>query len=210
MTSTDYRHNHYVPEWYQRRFMLSGQTKYHRLDLHPDVVTSPGGHKYMRHDLHEWSPEKIQFRSPGCARRIVEGRCSKNEPFMGFLAHRSGQRIARLLHEVRVGHRRLEMLRFAPSEIEWRSSAVGEAEHACAVRNSNEPSGTDEGIDFVGAELRRDKSHGHPPVVPDDADQIDHPGVAGTVTAFAHVSSPTLLFSTSSTAKSRTACAGKS
>jgi len=59
MTSTDYRHNHYVPEWYQRRFLLPGQTKYFRLDLHPDVVTSPGGRKYTRHDVHEWSPTRI-------------------------------------------------------------------------------------------------------------------------------------------------------
>lgn len=59
MTSTDYRHNHYVSEWYQRRFMLPGQTRYFRLDLHPDVVTRPGGHKYARHNLHEWSPAKI-------------------------------------------------------------------------------------------------------------------------------------------------------
>jgi len=59
MTPTDYRHNHYVPEWYQRRFMLPRQSRYFRLDLHPDVVTSPGGHKYTRHDLHEWSPVKM-------------------------------------------------------------------------------------------------------------------------------------------------------
>ena len=62
MTSTDYRHNHYVPEWYQRRFMLLGQTKYFRLDLRPDVVTS-AGHKYTRDDLHEWSPERIMNTS---------------------------------------------------------------------------------------------------------------------------------------------------
>src|SRR5579863_8098272 len=54
----EYRHNHYVPEWYQRRFMEAGQTKYHRLDLKPDVVSN-AGHKYTRHDLHHWSPEKI-------------------------------------------------------------------------------------------------------------------------------------------------------
>lgn len=59
MNSTDYRHNHYVPEWYQRRFMLSGQNKYFRLDLHPDEVISPGGHKYTRRDVHEWSPAQI-------------------------------------------------------------------------------------------------------------------------------------------------------
>lgn len=59
-TSTgEYRHNHYVPEWYQRRFMLPGQSRYFRLDLKPDVVTSAGGHKYTRRDIHEWSPEKV-------------------------------------------------------------------------------------------------------------------------------------------------------
>ncbi|MFZ5715906.1 MAG: DUF4238 domain-containing protein [Bradyrhizobium sp.] len=61
MTSTagEYRHNHYVPEWYQRRFMEPGQTRYFRLDLEPDVMRSPSGHKYTRHDLHQWSPERI-------------------------------------------------------------------------------------------------------------------------------------------------------
>jgi hypothetical protein len=44
--------------WYQRRFMLPGQSRYDRLDLKPEVMTR-GGHKYTRHDLHHWSPEKI-------------------------------------------------------------------------------------------------------------------------------------------------------
>jgi hypothetical protein len=57
-SSGEYRHNHYVPEWYQRRFMFAGQTRYHRLDLKPEVMTS-GGHKYTRNDLHHWSPETI-------------------------------------------------------------------------------------------------------------------------------------------------------
>jgi hypothetical protein len=53
-----YQHNHYVPVWYQRRFMLPGQHKYFRLDLEPEVVK--GKHfAYKRHDRHEWSPDKI-------------------------------------------------------------------------------------------------------------------------------------------------------
>jgi hypothetical protein len=61
MSSSDkeYRHNHYVPEWYQLRFMLPGQTRYYRLDLKPDVLVSAGGHKYARNDVHHWSPERI-------------------------------------------------------------------------------------------------------------------------------------------------------
>jgi hypothetical protein len=56
--SDGYRHNHYVPIWYQRRFMLSEQSRYFRLDLKPDTVRS-GKHKWTRRDLHEWSPDKI-------------------------------------------------------------------------------------------------------------------------------------------------------
>src|SRR5216684_2856001 len=55
---TAYRHNHYVPIWYQRRFMLPGQTRYYRLDLKPDEVTS-GNVKYKRKDLHHWAPDNV-------------------------------------------------------------------------------------------------------------------------------------------------------
>jgi len=55
--SNGYKHNHYVPIWYQHRFMLPGQSRYHRLDLKPDTVTN-GTHKWTRGDLHEWSPDK--------------------------------------------------------------------------------------------------------------------------------------------------------
>jgi hypothetical protein len=53
-----YQHNHYVPVWYQRRFMLPGQHKYCRLDLTPEVVKA-GDVRYTRRNLHEWSPERI-------------------------------------------------------------------------------------------------------------------------------------------------------
>lgn len=52
-----YRHNHYVPEWYQRRFMLPGQHKYWYLDLKPERRTS-GGATYTRRDLLHWGPER--------------------------------------------------------------------------------------------------------------------------------------------------------
>src|ERR1700694_2618743 len=55
---SQYRHNHYVPIWYQERFMLPGQHRYFRLDLKPEVLTS-GTVKYTRHDVHEWSPDRI-------------------------------------------------------------------------------------------------------------------------------------------------------
>jgi len=62
--SQHYRCNHYVPQWYQRRFMLPGQTKYFRLDLKPEVVRNWNEKKqqhitYTRKDLHHWSPEGV-------------------------------------------------------------------------------------------------------------------------------------------------------
>jgi hypothetical protein len=55
---TSYRHNHYAPEWYQRRFMLPGQHKYYRLDLKPDVVDT-GEVRYTRNDMHHWGPDSV-------------------------------------------------------------------------------------------------------------------------------------------------------
>lgn len=54
----EYRHNHYVPIWYQQRFMHRGQHKYFRLDLKPEVVTS-GKVKFTRNALHHWAPDSV-------------------------------------------------------------------------------------------------------------------------------------------------------
>lgn len=53
--TTGYRHNHYVPEWYQRRFLADGQSRYYYLDLHPDTITN-NGHTYTRKALLPWGP----------------------------------------------------------------------------------------------------------------------------------------------------------
>jgi hypothetical protein len=52
-----FRHNHYVPEWYQRRFLRPGQGKYHYLDLRPDTVVRDG-HRFTRRDLQHWGPTR--------------------------------------------------------------------------------------------------------------------------------------------------------
>ena len=51
----DFRHNHYVPEWYQRRLLPSGQGKYHYLDLKPETVER-NGHRFTRRALQHWGP----------------------------------------------------------------------------------------------------------------------------------------------------------
>ena len=58
MPQDEYRHNHYVPEWYQKQFMLPGQSKYYRLDLAPERRTG-NGVSFTRHDLHHWGARRI-------------------------------------------------------------------------------------------------------------------------------------------------------
>ncbi|GFO67796.1 hypothetical protein GMLC_13750 [Geomonas limicola] len=51
----DYRRNHYVPQWYQKRFLSKGQ-RFFYLDMRPDTVVTPTGHRYPRNSLHQWGP----------------------------------------------------------------------------------------------------------------------------------------------------------
>src|SRR3984957_10299898 len=50
-----YHRNHYVPIWYQRRFLLPGmkELKFHYLDLKPGYVVK-GTRKMLRKDLMHW------------------------------------------------------------------------------------------------------------------------------------------------------------
>jgi hypothetical protein len=54
-SSRGYHHNHYVPEWYQKKFLQSGQSKYWYLDLKPEVCTS-GKATWTRNELLHWGP----------------------------------------------------------------------------------------------------------------------------------------------------------
>lgn len=54
-TNGDFKHNHYVPEWYQKRFMLPGQGTYWYLDLKPEQMER-NGHKFKRRALLPWGP----------------------------------------------------------------------------------------------------------------------------------------------------------
>ena len=53
----DFKHNHYVPEWYQRRFMLADQSRYWYLDLKPKEVMQDG-HRFTRRALLPWGPAR--------------------------------------------------------------------------------------------------------------------------------------------------------
>lgn len=55
--SGGFRHNHYVPVWYQRRFMLPEQKKYWYLDLTPERIDREG-HSWTRDDVLHWGPKR--------------------------------------------------------------------------------------------------------------------------------------------------------
>lgn len=62
MSGTPQSHvHHYVPRWYQRRFLKAGQFKFYYLDLHPETVVS-NGKAYQRHDLLNWSPDRCFYK----------------------------------------------------------------------------------------------------------------------------------------------------
>ena len=54
--------NHYVPEWYQRRFLGEGESRFYYLDLKPETVVSAGGTKYSRRALLRWGPKRCFYQ----------------------------------------------------------------------------------------------------------------------------------------------------
>lgn len=55
------RQHHYVPQWYQKRFLLPGQNHFFYLDLNPETVVRDGiSHK--REALLRWAPKRCFYR----------------------------------------------------------------------------------------------------------------------------------------------------
>lgn len=57
MSTNSFTHNHYVPEWYQKRFLPGGGGKFHYLDLKPETVIREG-HSFTRRDILRWGPRR--------------------------------------------------------------------------------------------------------------------------------------------------------
>jgi len=49
--------HHYVPQWYQKRFLKNGHSRFHYLDLHPETISN-NGVKYQRRALLHWGPAR--------------------------------------------------------------------------------------------------------------------------------------------------------
>jgi hypothetical protein len=52
--------HHYVPEWYQRRFLLPGASKYYNLDLQPEMIVQ-NGHTHQRKAIHHLGPDSCFY-----------------------------------------------------------------------------------------------------------------------------------------------------
>ena len=51
------RNNHYVPQWYQRGFIESGQSQLHYLDMSPLQKVLSDGRTVPMNALHKWGPK---------------------------------------------------------------------------------------------------------------------------------------------------------
>ena len=49
--------NHYVPQWYQRRFTTDSKTPLFYLDLNPEPIVLPGGKRVLRPTLQRSTPK---------------------------------------------------------------------------------------------------------------------------------------------------------
>lgn len=55
------RRNHYVPKWYQKRFLLPTHTKLWCLDLWPNTKKLPNGSSVTMNNLHWWTPQQCFY-----------------------------------------------------------------------------------------------------------------------------------------------------
>lgn len=55
--------HHYVPEWYQRRFMLDGKNSYFRLDLSPETIRTPAGRIIKKGEVLSKGPNKFFYET---------------------------------------------------------------------------------------------------------------------------------------------------
>ncbi|MFO1152052.1 MAG: DUF4238 domain-containing protein [Rhodospirillales bacterium] len=59
MATDTYKENHYVPQWYQRRFLPStGEQKFRYLDLRPETFLDEMGRLRQKTSLHRWGTNR--------------------------------------------------------------------------------------------------------------------------------------------------------
>jgi hypothetical protein len=57
----EYRQHHFVPQWYQKKFMVRGQSEYYYLNLDPEIYTDSNGGKHAGNAVKKWGAKKCFF-----------------------------------------------------------------------------------------------------------------------------------------------------
>jgi hypothetical protein len=87
--SEQYRHNHYVPIWLQKRFLPdTGEKKFFYLDLSPDLITCGDGAVRSREGLNRWGPVRCFYEKDLYTTRFVDLFSTEiEEKFFGSIDH---------------------------------------------------------------------------------------------------------------------------
>src|SRR5664279_5456539 len=83
--------HHYVPQWYQRRFLLPGQSRYHYLDLNPDTVVRDRI-SHRRNDLLHWGPARCFYKDDLYTLRFGPATTDVMERFFFGMVDRLGMK----------------------------------------------------------------------------------------------------------------------
>lgn len=91
--SKEYRENHYVPEWYQKRFIPNKQTvkSLYYLNLTPRTVVDPSGSKRIERALKWWGPNKCFKQKDLYTTRLPSQNLTQIEQLFFGSIDRNGQ-----------------------------------------------------------------------------------------------------------------------
>lgn len=85
---SNYTRNHYVPQWYQKKFLteVGRERKFYYLDLHPETLTIANGRTYQRDQLLRWGPPKCFCEDDLYSTRFSNWKFTEiEEKFFGIL-----------------------------------------------------------------------------------------------------------------------------
>ncbi|KKR37133.1 MAG: hypothetical protein UT69_C0010G0012 [Candidatus Yanofskybacteria bacterium GW2011_GWE1_40_10] len=54
----EYKNHHYVPQWYQKKFMLPGESELFYLDMKPNFAIDSKGNKHQKRSLWKQGSKK--------------------------------------------------------------------------------------------------------------------------------------------------------
>jgi hypothetical protein len=143
--STQQAHSHhYVPQWYQKRFLTNGQTKFYYLDLHPETIISDGvSHK--RRALLRWGPFRCFYKDDLYTLKLANWSTDLIERFFFGTIDSRGQKAVE--HFAKYDHfgretppafrallQYMDAQRFrTPRGLDWLKSRIDIADHTLAL-----------------------------------------------------------------------------